>query len=122
MIQVVIIFSVAVLTAVASQLLFKRGMFALANMSFSLDNMYILIKHVLTNPFLLGGLFFYGISFLLWLFILAKVKLSVAYPITSMNFVLVLIASYYFFGEKLSLFQYVGILFIIVGVFALSRG
>jgi len=122
MIQIVFIFGFAVLTAVASQLLFKKGMFALADMSFSLGNVYVLIKHVISNQFLVGGLFFYAISFLLWLFILAKVKLSVAYPITSMNFVLVLIASYYFFGEKLSPLQYMGVLLIIVGVFALSRG
>lgn len=120
--QIVIIFSVAILTTAASQLLFKKGMLASGNMNFSLSNIFSLIKYVISNPFLLVGLFFYVISFLLWLFVLSKLKLSQAYPITSINFVLVLIASYYFFGEKLSLFQYSGILLIIIGVFALSRG
>lgn len=120
--QISIIFSIAILTTVVSQLLFKKGMLGLADMNFSLNNIYALIKHVFYNPFLLSGLFFYAVSFLLWLFVLSKLKLSQAYPITSINFVLVLIASYYFFGEKLSLFQYFGILLIIIGVFALSRG
>jgi multidrug transporter EmrE-like cation transporter len=120
--QVIIIFSIAILTTVTSQLLFKKGMFDLAGMDFSLNNVYILIKHVLSNPFLLGGLFSYAISFLLWLFVISKIKLSLAYPITSINFVLILLASYYFFGEKLSSFQYFGIALIVIGVIALSRG
>lgn len=119
--QIFIIFSIAILTTVVSQLLFKKGMLSLANMDFSLTNVFALIKQVSYSPYLLSGLFFYAISFLLWLFVLSKVKLSQAYPITSINFVLVLIASYYLFGEKLSLIQYFGILLIIVGVFALSR-
>jgi len=119
--QLIIIFAAAILTAVTSQLLFKRGMVDLAGISFSLKNVYLLVKHVFSNPFLLGGLVSYGVSFLLWLFVISKIKLSVAYPITSLNFVLVIIASYYFFDEKLSSFQYVGILLIIVGIFALAK-
>lgn len=119
--QVVFIFAAAILTVVASQLLFKRGMLDLAGMNFSLSNAYLLIKHVFSSPFLLGGLFFYAVSFLLWLFVISKIKLSLAYPITSINFVLVLIASYYFFDERLSLFQYLGIALIIIGVVALSK-
>ena len=119
--QIIIIFAAAILTAVASQLLLKRGMVDLAGLSFSLKNVYLLVKHVFSSPFLLGGLFSYGVSFLLWLFVLSKIKLSLAYPITSINFVLVLIASYYFFDERLSLFQYLGIVLIIIGVVALSK-
>ena len=119
--QIPIIFSIAILTTVVSQLLFKKGMLSLADINFSLNNVFMLIKQVFLNPFLISGLLFYAISFLLWLFVLSKIKLSQAYPITSINFVLVLLASYYFFGEKLSLFQYFGILLIIIGVLALSR-
>lgn len=120
--QTFLIFALAVLTAVASQLLFKKGMADLAGMDFSISNMLVLLKHVLSSRFLLGGMFLFAASFVCWLFVLAKMKLSVAYPITSLNFVLVLIASYYFFGEKLSLLQYGGIALIIFGVIALSRG
>jgi len=119
--QAYILLGMAILTAVLSQLLFKQGVSELGNMKFSVSNTGLMIANVFRNPFLLTGLFFYGISFILWLFVLSKIKLSVVYPITSMNFVLVIIASYYLFDEKLSLFQYAGILLIIVGVLALSK-
>jgi multidrug transporter EmrE-like cation transporter len=115
-------FTFAILTAVASQLLLKKGISAFIFQGFSLSGIVSLIKHVITNAFLVGGVLFYGISFLLWLVVLTKTKLSFAYPITSINFVLVLIASYYLFGEKLAYLQYFGIMLIIVGVIVLSRG
>lgn len=118
--QIIIIFSIAVLTTVTSQLFFKRGMMILGQIDFTMRNVYLLIMHILSNYFLLVGVFLYAISFLMWLFILSKVKLSVAYPITSMNFVLVLLFAYFIFDEKLTLFQYGGVAFIILGVFLLS--
>jgi len=120
--QAYILLGVAILTAVLSQLLFKHGVSALGDVRFSLSGIGLIIANVFRNPFLLTGLFFYGISFILWLFVLMKIKLSIAYPFTSLNFVLVIIASYYLFGEKLSVFQYCGIILITIGVFALSRG
>ena len=119
--QIIIIFSIAILSTVASQLLFKMGMLSFKSVDFSVWNICLIIKHVFTSPFLLSGLFLYAMSFLLWLFILAKVKLSVAYPITSLNFVLVLLLSYYFFGEKLTMAQYFGVVLIIFGVWILFK-
>jgi drug/metabolite transporter (DMT)-like permease len=118
--QIFIIFSVAILTTVTSQLFFKKGMMALGRVDLSLHDVYLLIAHIFSNYFLLAGIFLYAISFLMWLFILSKVKLSIAYPITSMNFVLVLLFSYFIYDEKLTLFQYGGVVFIIMGIFLLS--
>lgn len=119
--QTVFIFALAILTAVASQLLFKKGMLGLSGLNFSISNLLILIKYLLNSPALLSGMFLFAVSFVLWLFVLAKIKLSVAYPITSLNFVLVIIASYYLFGEKLSVLQYASIGLIILGVVLLSK-
>lgn len=119
--QSYILLGIAIITTVLSQLLFKQGMVILGGINFSLSNIFSLFLSILKSPHLLIGLFFYGISFLLWLIVLSKMKLSLVYPITSMNFVLVTIASYYLFGEKLSPFQMGGILFIIIGVMTLSR-
>lgn len=116
-----VLLGIAILTAVLSQLLFKQGVSALGELKFSISGIILVLENIFKSPFLLSGLFFYGVSFILWLFVLSKIKLSVAYPITSLNFVLVIIASYYFFGERLSLFQCAGILLIIAGIFALSK-
>lgn len=119
--QSYILLGIAIITTVLSQLLFKQGMTTLGGINFSFTNIASLAVNVLKNPYLLSGLFFYGISFLLWLLVLSKLKLSLVYPITSINFVLVIIASYFLFGEKLSIFQYSGILIIIAGVIILAK-
>lgn len=120
--QLVLTFGAAILTTVASQLLLKKGISTFTFQGFSWSGIVLLVKHVLSNMYLIGGILFYGISFLLWLVVLSKTKLSFAYPITSINFVLVLIASYYLFGEKLAVTQYLGVGLIIFGVLVLSRG
>jgi len=119
--QSYILLGIAIITTVLSQLLFKKGMIMLGGINFSLANTLALVINVLKNPYLLSGLFFYGVSFLLWLIVLSKLKLSLVYPITSINFVLVIIASYFLFGEKLSNMQYVSILIIIIGVVSLAK-
>lgn len=119
--QSYILLGVAIITTVLSQLLFKQGMIMLGSINFSFANIISLIINVLKNPYLLTGLFFYGLSFLLWLMVLSKMKLSIVYPITSINFVLVILASYFLFGERLSGMQYISILIIILGVIALAK-
>ena len=119
--QSYILLGIAIITTVLSQLLFKQGMNILGAINFSLANTISLAINVIKSPYLLTGLFFYGLSFLLWLIVLSKMKLSIVYPITSANFVLVIIASYFLFGEKLSNMQYVSILVIIIGIITLAK-
>ncbi len=118
--QSYILLGVAIITTVLSQLLFKQGMLFLGGINFSFSNLLTLLVNVVKNPFLLFGLFFYGISFFLWLMVISKIKLSIAYPLTSLNFVLVILASYFLFGEKLSPPQYISITLIIIGILTLA--
>ncbi len=119
--QTYLILFIAVITAVISQLLFKKGVGSLNLTNISIAHALELIVSILKNPYIVTGLFFYGISFVIWLVVLSRMKLSVAYPITSMNFVFVLFASYYLFGEKISITQLGGISLIIIGVIALAK-
>jgi len=119
--QIYIILFFAVITAVISQLLFKKGASSMNLVNFHLDQFYYFFISILKNPSILFGLISYGVSFILWIVVLSRMKLSIAYPITSMNFVLVILASYYFFGEKISFIQIGGIILILVGVLALAK-
>ena len=75
------------------------------------------IKSVL-NPYFISGLASFGIALIGYKFVLGKgLKLSLAYPVfTSSGFIIVLIASALIFKEKLSWTQWLGIGFIIIGV------
>ena len=70
----------------------------------------------LMNINFITGLFFYGISTLMWIVILKHIKLSVAYPMMSLSYVAVMIAAQFVFHEKIYMMQWAGIVLIIMGV------
>lgn len=109
---------------VTANLFVKKGILALGNLELSFYSFFGLIPKVLQNIWLMGGIFLSGIAFLLWLFLLSKLQLSIAYPvIVSLNFCLITVASLFIFKEHLSLFQILGIVIVIVGVSViLQRG
>ena len=51
-----------------------------------------------------------------WVFALRFVKLSVAYPLTSLNYVGILLGSYYFFNEAVTPGRIVGVFLVFIGV------
>lgn len=66
------------------------------------------------------SILFLGLGLLLWLAVLRVMPVSVAYPLLSLNFVLVALAARFFFHEHISRRQWLGIAWIILGIFLLS--
>lgn len=62
------------------------------------------------------SIFLLGVAMLLWLSVLRVVPVSVAYPMLSLNFVLVAIAARLIWRETYSLQQWFGTLAIVAGV------
>lgn len=58
----------------------------------------------------------YSLGVINWIFALRVVKLSIAYPLSSLNYVGILLGSYYFFDEKITLIRVVGVVLIFMGV------
>jgi drug/metabolite transporter (DMT)-like permease len=67
------------------------------------------------------GLFLYGISTILWIMALKKVELSYAYPMVSLGYIFVFIASYFIFHEPLNWLRLGGMLFIIAGISLVAK-
>ena len=59
---------------------------------------------------------------LLWLVVLKQINLSLAYPYISFSFVAILIISYFWFGESLTIYKIIGCLLIIIGIIFCSFG
>jgi len=120
--QVFLLLLFSILTTAGAQLLFKRGMIDFGSLDFSVNNFLFLIPRIFQNLWLMAGIFLFGISFLLWLFIISKLQINIAYPIAlSCEVSLVTIISYFLFREYLSPIQIVGIAVIITGIFLLLR-
>ncbi len=80
---------------VAGQLAFKQGVGdgdGRAPMDVVVD--------ALTAPMIWGGLAAYGLSLVLWLWVLSRAPLNVAYPMLALGYVAVVILSAWALGER----------------------
>ena len=74
----------------------------------------------LASPWLLGSIAALGCGMLLWIYLLQRLPLSMAYPMLSLNLVLVLLGSRLFFREPVSSRNWLGAAAIIVGALLLG--
>ena len=75
---------------------------------------------VLTNPYVLAGLFLYGLGALAWLAVLSKWDVSKAYPLVGLGFIFTA-AIGYMIGEQVTIPRATGIALICTGVFLVGR-
>lgn len=107
----------SVLLGCVGQLLMKKGVSILGELNL------VTLKGLLctfSNKYVFFGFFSYGISSIIWLSVLSKFPLSTAYPLLSLGYVFVIIFSWIFFKETLTIFKIVGVLSICLGVFFIS--
>lgn len=108
---------------VISQSLMKLGVSQGGEMSLtSVQGIVQMIVRILTTPQLLLG---YGLGFvsgLVWLVVLSRINLSLAVPLlTGTYYVLVLLVSTFILRESVSFERLAGGGFILVGLFLLAR-
>lgn len=115
----IILVFVNVFLGVIGQFLIKKGMNLIGDTVSG--NTTVFFFKAFTSPFVLGGLTFYVVSLLIWLVVLSKVNLSLAYPLISISYVLVLLVSWLFLNEAIPAVRWIGVGLIIAGVFFISR-
>ncbi|MGB9613312.1 MAG: EamA family transporter [Candidatus Margulisiibacteriota bacterium] len=114
-----LVLTISILLAVTGQLLMKRGMMLFG--SFPVSQLLFKIIPMFLNPWVFSGLVCFGLSSIFWLVVLSRLELSLVYPMVSVAYVLVAMASWIFFRENLSLIRWLGIAVIILGVYLISR-
>ena len=72
------------------------------------------------NPWVVGGLTLYFFGAVVWLFVLAKVQLSFAYPFVGLGFILTMFLGKFVMDDDLSLQRLVGTLVVVVGVLLIA--
>lgn len=105
------VFGCTVLGA-AAQILFKAGLKHIHQVS---------VLAVAANLPLMAGLTLYGLSFLLLVLALREGELSILYPVISLTYVWVTLASMVWLGERVDGLKAAGIAVIIAGVVLLGR-
>lgn len=100
------------LILVSGQFLWKWGMQESAGGFQSVSG----AVRLLLSPYVLTGLGMYGAATVLWLFILSRVPLSLAYPTQSLAYLFAVAGAYYIFHEPLTAAKITGCLLILAGV------
>jgi len=105
----------------SAQLILKAGMEKVGEFSFNANNLLPVGLKVIFSPFIMTGIVIYIVSLCLWLLVLSRVPVSIAYPMGSMAYVFNAVGAYFLFGEHLSYLQVIGIFVIILGGYLLTQ-
>ena len=76
---------------------------------------------LLQSPMIFVGLGLYGFGALLWLFVLGRVPLSLAYPFVGLGFILTMLAGILYLNEGVSAARIAGTLMIALGCVLVAR-
>lgn len=76
----------------------------------------------LLSPGLIAGLVIYGIATVMWIMVLKRMPLSLAFPFYGLTFLLVPVLAHYLLGERIGYQTLLGGAIIMVGVFVTSWG
>ena len=118
--SLIYILVVTLLLALGQNIL-KLGLQQVGGFTLNLPTLLADLKAALGNRLVWFGFLVTGLSVLVWMDVLSKVKLSAAYPLISLSYVFGAILAYFIFNETLELSGWVGISFIITGTFLLIR-
>lgn len=112
----------ATVTASAcAQLALKLGMSSPAVAAAIPEGGKQLILAVATSPLVWAGLTIYGASIAVWLWVLSKVDLSLAYPFVGVSFIVVMLFGVFLLQETVSPLRMVGTLMIALGCVLVAR-
>ena len=111
----------SVLMSSFAQIILKAGMSSADVLTASGGDRWGLARAVAFNPWVLAGLALYFASAVVWLFVLAKLDVSLAYPFVGLGFVVTMLLARLVHGEALTPTRIAATLLIAAGVLLLAR-
>lgn len=112
---------VAILLTVSGELLLKHGMNRVGVLSLQWPHFLDGIARTFSTPQILGGFALVFSGSIFWLAVISRVELSWAYPMLSLGYVIVVVASWLLLGEQFSALRLVGVLVVCSGVVIIAR-
>lgn len=111
---------ISILLNTAASFCLKLGATRLGALSYS-ENFQQSLMRMAFQPYILLGIACYASSLVVWVFVLSKESVSVAYPCTALVYILNALVAYVFLGEVLRPSQWIGLILILLGVFLVVK-
>ena len=115
--HVIVLLIIAPVMGTIGQTLLKLGMLRVGKIRLStFDQIVKTIIQMIVVPEVLLAIPLYVAGFFLWLVILTKVDLSVAYPFLSLSYILIFLSSWLILGEEIVPIRWIGLGFVSIGL------
>jgi multidrug transporter EmrE-like cation transporter len=110
-----------VLLNAIAQLCLKAGSAELVGVPLNAANAGALLVRLAQNGPILGGLACYAVSVVVWIVALARVDVSIAYPMLSLGYIVNALGAWWLFDENVTLVRVTGMVVIGVGTWLVAQ-
>jgi len=76
---------------------------------------------IISSPFIIGGLICFGLSAIIWLFVLSKIPVSSAYPFIALGIVATTFFGHFMFNEPITAYKALGLCLILSGILLIGK-
>lgn len=83
-------------------------------------NLFEKLFIALTNVYVVAGISMYLLSMVLWLVVLSKIDVSVAYPFVGLGFIITMVLGFLLLNEQISTMRVMGTILVVCGVLMVS--
>lgn len=121
MFRILVVTAIATLSGAIGQILMRRGMQIVGPLeSYAVLDIIQYLWHAITQPYVIGGTILSGIFFFALLTALGWTDLTVAFPLTSLEYLFAAILAVFILKEQVPALRWLGIGLIIAGVILIS--
>lgn len=121
--SVLLLIFASVLLSALAQIVLKGGMSSQSVSAASSSGLNpAMLRAIALNPLVLLGLLVYFASAAIWLLVLARIDVGLAYPFVGLGFVVTMLLAWLVHGEVPTVGRIAGTLMICAGVVVLARG
>ncbi len=113
---------ISVSISAIAQITLKHGMSSPTVQQGLTADWLTIFKAVASNIYVWLGLIFYALGAILWLGVLAKVDVSLAYPFVGLGFILTSLLGVFLLGESFSVLRFVGTCQVVLGIILVTQG
>ena len=104
-----------------AQVFLRQAMLAVGQGPLYRDDVLRFVLSAALNPFLILGMLCYAVSIVVWLAVLSKLEVTVAYPFLSVGYVITALIGFFVLGENVTLMRAAGIALICGGLVFIAR-
>lgn len=110
------------LCTIAAQLLLKKAVNGPVMSTALSHGPLAFVFSAAINPLVLVALSLQVFGYIVWFFVLTRERLAIAFAISGSTFYIIMaLAAMYFYGERMAMWQWIGIMLISIGVLLVTQ-